>query len=1222
MLPAGFGIVTDVAVGLDGSLYVADPGNARVRRIRPNGRVSTVAGGGMSTADGVPATQAALGNPRRVAVGADGSVYISDGARIRRVGPDGIITTVGGTGLVGTGGDDDLAILATIGNAAGVAVAPDGAIFIADPTHHRVRRVRHKFPNLTLGDVIISSEDGSEFYVFDASGRHDRTVDSHTLGLIYGFEYDDDGRLVSVSDGSGLTTTFERDGVGRLESITAPGAQQTAVTLHPSRYLATLTNPADETYEFTYDDGLLLTLTDPRDYVHTFTYDDLGFLEQDDDPAGGSQTLVREYLENGHEVTRTTELDRVSEYAVSVEPDGETLVTYTEPDGTQTEHAIALDETRVTTSPDGTETAVALGPDPLFGMMAPVAEHVTITTPGALVFESTETRAATTSGPGGVLALTQLTTTHEVNGRDYVQVVDRVAKTITDTTPAGRTRIRTVDALKRVILDRLVNPDLMPDLIPVLAPTAMTYTPDGRVETISTTGLNAANVSETRTITLGYDPQKRLETITDPLLRVTELDYDAADRVITATLPGTVSRAVEFAYADGGGNLTGITPPGRTEHTFAYTALNQEASYTPPVVLGGGTLSTEQTWDLDRALERIDRLDDTSIELAHDPTTGRLNQIVTPTHTITRAYYGPGETDPGESPGELKSVATNDGVTLSLGYDGTLLTTSTWAVDAPGGAIETTVTRGYDDDFRLASVAVEGTPAVAFTYDDDGLLRWAGALELTRHPHHGLVTKADLVLGPTQKVADTRTYTGFGELRTYTATANGAPIYTEDIALRDVLGRITAVTETVDDGINPARVMSRTYEYDPEGRLWKVDGGAITYGYDANGNRTERLDNDVPTVAAEYDAQDRLTELNATVYTYTANGELETKATPSDDVTRFTYDVFGNLRRVVLLEDDPTETVVEYLIDGQNHRVGRVVDGVVTHRYVWEDDLRVSAVLDAAGTVRARYVYGTRVNVPDYMVTATGTYRLLTDHLGSVRVVVDVATGAIVQERAYDEWGRVTVVSDRFVANDLGELQPFGFAGGLYDPMTTLVRFGARDYDAGVGRWTTKDPLGFSGDDLNLYAYARLDPVNLVDANGLFSDPGGAFSAYTILAAADVAVLGSGAAAATSGAAVVAPVMAAAAAGLAVGSAVDYFIGDALSDALFGPLDPVAAGKGKYVKPENPNRRHGAEDRQKTGQRERNVGHPDGEEHGVALSDPIPVEVDGVGSRQANALCV
>jgi RHS repeat-associated protein len=62
--------------------------------------------------------------------------------------------------------------------------------------------------------------------------------------------------------------------------------------------------------------------------------------------------------------------------------------------------------------------------------------------------------------------------------------------------------------------------------------------------------------------------------------------------------------------------------------------------------------------------------------------------------------------------------------------------------------------------------------------------------------------------------------------------------------------------------------------------------------------------------------------------------------------------------------------------------------------------------------------------------------------------------------------------------------QPFGFAGGLYDPHTKLVRFGARDYDPAIGRWTAKDPIRLAAGDANLYAYAVGDPVNITDPTG------------------------------------------------------------------------------------------------------------------------------------------
>jgi RHS repeat-associated protein len=101
--------------------------------------------------------------------------------------------------------------------------------------------------------------------------------------------------------------------------------------------------------------------------------------------------------------------------------------------------------------------------------------------------------------------------------------------------------------------------------------------------------------------------------------------------------------------------------------------------------------------------------------------------------------------------------------------------------------------------------------------------------------------------------------------------------------------------------------------------------------------------------------------------------------------------------------------------------------------------------------------------------------------IGSPRLIVNVATGEIVQKMNYDEFGYVTYDSNP-------GFQPFGFAGGLYDSHTKLVRFGARDYDASIGRWTVKDPIGFEGETSNLYQYVFSNPLNAADLNGLQGD--------------------------------------------------------------------------------------------------------------------------------------
>ena len=230
------------------------------------------------------------------------------------------------------------------------------------------------------------------------------------------------------------------------------------------------------------------------------------------------------------------------------------------------------------------------------------------------------------------------------------------------------------------------------------------------------------------------------------------------------------------------------------------------------------------------------------------------------------------------------------------------------------------------------------------------------------------------------------------------------------------------------------------------GRLAQVqENGTIiaTYTYDANGNRLTRTDSG-GTVNGTYDDQDCLVEYGSTTYSYSANGELLSK-TNGSSATSYHYDVLGNLKQVTL----PGGNVIDYITDGSSRRIGKKLNGTLVQGFLYQDRLKPVAELDVGNNVIGRFIYATGFNVPDYMVKNGSIYRFVTDHLGSPRLIIDSTTGAIVQQMDYDEFGNVT-------ADTNPGFQPFGFAGGLYDWQTKLVRFGARDYDAETGRWTDK----------------------------------------------------------------------------------------------------------------------------------------------------------------------
>lgn len=169
-----------------------------------------------------------------------------------------------------------------------------------------------------------------------------------------------------------------------------------------------------------------------------------------------------------------------------------------------------------------------------------------------------------------------------------------------------------------------------------------------------------------------------------------------------------------------------------------------------------------------------------------------------------------------------------------------------------------------------------------------------------------------------------------------------------------------------------------------------------------------------------------------------------------------------------------------YAYDGQRRRVSRT-DPSGTTQYLYgnpDDDLQVSNTRDPAGVLTTYYYDdGRRLFA---LQRGSTRYYVATDQLGSPRVITDTA-GALVKFVEYDSFGNITL--DDNPGFDL----PIGFAGGVADRTTRFVRFGLRDYDPIVGRWTARDPAVFNSGQANLYAYVNNNPVNLIDPVGFAS---------------------------------------------------------------------------------------------------------------------------------------
>ena len=142
---AQIGSISGLAVDVAGNLYITQRFYNRVRKVTPAGVISTIAGTGVagSTGDNGQATSAQLNFPIAVAVSAAGEVYVAerDGHRVRRITTAGVISTIAGTGVAGFSGDNGQATVAQLNNPAGVYVSATGEIYISDRANYRLRKI-------------------------------------------------------------------------------------------------------------------------------------------------------------------------------------------------------------------------------------------------------------------------------------------------------------------------------------------------------------------------------------------------------------------------------------------------------------------------------------------------------------------------------------------------------------------------------------------------------------------------------------------------------------------------------------------------------------------------------------------------------------------------------------------------------------------------------------------------------------------------------------------------------------------------------------------------------------------------------------------------------------------------------------------------------------------------------------------------------------------------
>jgi RHS repeat-associated protein len=970
--------------------------------------------------DGGPATQAPIGEIIDITLDSSKNLYISVG-NFNIAGPGGMIKKINRYGIITTIVGSGIKSISGDGGLAAEANMDLPDSIHFDTLGNLFIADRSVIRKIAYDNSRIFPDDNGFGYIMSSAGQHEKTVDLDTGVTLLEFGYDPDDNLISMADQFSNQTTIQRDPSGTPTSITSPDGLTTQLTIDGDNHLTRITYPGGSSY---YD----------------FEYTPDGLMTAKVEPE--ANRFEHFFDSNGKLTDATDEEGGHWQFSRIAHETGGILSEVLTGEGNLTsylDHTYSTDEyTSTITGPSGSQTLYNKSANGLIvNKSLPCGMDLEFKYDVGSEYKLKFVKEMTESTPSLLENITLRDKTYQDTNSDDTPDLITETVTVNDkptsvennvlqsqktvTSPEGRT-VTTLYNSATLVTESVS--------IPGLFDATYGYDTYGRLTSVDT---------NTRGIDFSYNAQGFLESITDAENHTTNYFYDAVGQVKQVDRPDITS--IWFSY-DNNGNMTVLTNPSTIDHGFGYNKVNLNSSYQTPI-----SDSYSYMYDKDRRLKQINFPSGNQINNIYDTT--RLVQIQTPEGNIDLTYLC----------GTKVGSMTNGTESITYGYDGKLVTS-----EVLSGILNRSLFYGYNNDFNLTGLTYDGG-TTSYLYDDDGLLTGSGSFTITRNAGNGLpesVTDGALSL--------IRGFNGYGEVEGEDFTVSGQNLTSWNL-IRDNNGRITQKTETVDGVIS-----DYVYSYDPMGRLLTVTKDGILvegYGYDANGTRIEEMNSlrGIVERSFTYSNEDHLLTAGDATYQYNLDGFLTAK-TEGTDVTTYDYSSRGGLLVVTL----PDGRIIEYVHDPLGRRIAKKINGVIVEKYLWQNLTRLLAVYDGSDNLLQRFEYADG-RMPVAMTSGGSTYYLTYDQVGSLRIVAD-ASGNVVKRIEYDSFGNI--IDD---TNPTFEV-PFGFAGGLYDRDTGLVRFGYRDYDPDIGRWTAKDPILFAGGDTDLYGYCVNDAINLVDPDG------------------------------------------------------------------------------------------------------------------------------------------
>ena len=853
---------------------------------------------------------------------------------------------------------------------------------------------------------------GSEVSTLYTGGRTGGTLDARALTTTW--TLDQRGLPTSMTDPNGNTTTYLYDEAGKLAQVTAPAISTevdggSPVTVHPI-------------VTYGYDTfGEKVTREDPNGNITTTNYDADGravsTVMPPYTPPGSSTPIVatstQAYDKIGEVISSTDALGNTTSYVYDQLGD---VATTTQPGGGVTHYTYDTDGEQLSaTNPLGAQTQSTYD---FMGRTLTATQIVRQPTTTA-----DTTTSAYTDQAGYLSSVTS--PTGVVTSYSY----DAAGETTATTDGAGDTTRYSYDGLgRRTVVT-------MPD------GTSQHATYDEAGNTIGTASLDASGTT-LQQASATYDADGNMTASTDPMGNTTTLSYDALGLATQEVQPvsSTTSITTSFGY-DAAGNMTRYTDGNGNSTISTYNSWNLPESTTVPAT----------------AADPSDRTFTTSYDADGHPVTQTSPGGVTVTSTYNAlgnltSQAGSGAEAPTtarsfgyDAVGDMTSASTPGGAdTFTYDDRGLMLTasgpsgTSSFGYNAAGQTTSQTTAAGtsaysYDNAGRAATLTDAATGAtLTYSYNSDSL-------------------PTSISYG-TGGATQTFGYNGLHEVTSDTLTAPGGGTEASISYGYNASGDETSKTTTGVDGAS-----SSTYTYDEANRLTSWNNGVTTvsYGYDADGNRTQ-----VGSATFSYDSRDELLSGGGSTYTYTPRGTLAS-GTTSSGTTNWAFDAFNELI---------TQGSQQFSYDA----LGRVLTGQgATFAY---SGISTNIASDGTFTYSrdpAGGLIGIGSNSGPAVLALTDAHH---DVVGQFTATGSALTGST----TYDPLGNVVATT--------GQIGNLGYQSGWTDPVTSNVNMGSRWYNPATGQFLSRDSAGNSAIPnsaaANTFAYGDDNPLTAYDPSG------------------------------------------------------------------------------------------------------------------------------------------